>query len=94
MVNAEARAYHRVSAVQNMLLRGVEKCKHCECDQDFIQTPIGWLTGSEAELLCAKNLFLQLPSRFKMGRPRLYHSPEEKAAANRAKSQKHYEKYV
>jgi hypothetical protein len=29
-----------------------------------------------------------------MGRPRLYHTPEEKAAANRAKSKRHHDKYV
>jgi hypothetical protein len=28
-----------------------------------------------------------------MGRQRLYHTAEEKLAANRAKSQRHYEKY-
>jgi len=28
-----------------------------------------------------------------MGRPRLYHSPEEKAAANRTKSKRHYDRY-
>jgi hypothetical protein len=29
-----------------------------------------------------------------MGRQRLYHTAEEKLAANRAKSKRHYEKYV
>jgi hypothetical protein len=29
-----------------------------------------------------------------MGRPQLYHSKEEKALANRAKSKRHYDKYV
>jgi hypothetical protein len=28
-----------------------------------------------------------------MGRQRLYHTSEEKVAANRAKSKRHYEKY-
>lgn len=35
-----------------------------------------------------------LPTPIGMGRPRLHHSPEDKAAANRAKSKKHYEKYA
>ena len=29
-----------------------------------------------------------------MGRQRLYHTAEEKLAANRAKSKRHYEKYA
>jgi hypothetical protein len=29
-----------------------------------------------------------------MGRQRLYHTAEEKVAANRAKSKQHYEKYA
>lgn len=31
---------------------------------------------------------------FKMGRPKLYHTPEEKRQANRVKSKHYYDKYV
>ena len=33
-------------------------------------------------------------SHVNMGRPLLYSTPEEKKAANRAKSKRHYEQYI
>ena len=45
---------------------------------------------SAAQLIVAY-LFLNTTTATLMGRPRLYNTPEEKQAANRLKSKKHYE---
>ena len=58
------------------------------------QTQLGQL-GWDATLIKRRRFSPKsFPAFAQMGRPRLYHCAEEKAAANREKSQRHYEKYV
>ena len=58
------------------------------------QTQLGQL-GWDATLIKRRRFSpISVPVFAQMGRPRLYHCAEEKAAANKEKSKRHYEKYV